>query len=173
MKNFAKGFRERGCLWLVGLLVVAVVLMQRACTRVYRFPAPDGAAEVRMQTKWGLADAKLDVWLDEGWWLRNVRFVDRDDCAPLFVHAAWSADSSRVAVYVRDGLCGVVWAAYDRRERRFVAFDEVADVMRQSVRRAYGLDAGVDPLVWMQGPGMTSLDDPARQAFREKWWKVK
>lgn len=160
-------------------LIVLITVLSQGCSTVYRFPSPDGTATVLLKARPGVADSSYRLTLDEGLLLSAIELAPvKDDCWLSFAHAAWSPDSTRVAVYFGDALCGNTWVAYDRRRRQFLSFESLSDVMRRSLIETYSLDDrqlsrwGGDPLRWMQGFNRGGLsDDPARDAFTARLLK--
>jgi hypothetical protein len=157
------------------LLTLAIVaVQQKGCERVYRFDAPHGGAAVVIIETGNLSDSEFELML-QGSGTSAIRLAPvRRDCWLAFAHVAWSEQARKVAVYMGDGLCGDTWVAYDRDQRRFLPFSELAEVMRASLRGAYHLSAdhlrpfGGDPLLWATASGKrgTGAADPAAEAFR-------
>jgi len=156
-----------------GILLIAV--LNRALTTVYKFPSPDGSATVELRERSQLADSTLELLLRDGW-LRSRKLAPvRNDCWLSFAHAAWTTDSTRVAVYFGDPLCGNTWVAYDRQKNQFLPFETPGAVMHESLRETYNLSpqqlarSRGDPLLWMQGRGRgRENDDPAASLFRAR-----
>ena len=160
------------------LLAIAIVSVQHnTCERVYRFEAPHGGTAVVIRETGNLGDSNFELLL-EGKGTKTVRLApDRLDCWLAFAHVAWTEQARKVAVYMGDELCGDTWVAYDRDQRRFLPFTEVAELMRESLREAYQLSPGRlrrfggDPLLWATGSGRRGSGevDPAADAFRRLW----
>jgi hypothetical protein len=159
------------------LLAVAIVAVQeKGCERVYRFDSPQRGVAVVLRETGNFGDSDLELLLAENS-TSIIRLAPvRRDCWLDFAHVAWSENSRKVAVYVGDGLCGDTWVAYDRDQRRFLPFTDLAEVMRASLRGTYQLSAdrlrpfGGDPLRWATSSGKrgTGTVDPAAQAFRSQ-----
>lgn len=152
-------------------------VQQDGCDRTYRFDSPDGDGAVLIRGTGNLGDSDFDVLLVvKG--QRDIRLAPvRRDCWLSFAHVVWAERSRKVAVYLGDGLCGDTWIAYDRDQRRFLPFADMAEAMRASLRRTYQLSpdhlhafAG-DPLKWANGSGRrgSGAPDPAAEAFHARF----
>lgn len=156
--------------------ILLVALLDNACTTAFKFPSPDETASVELRMHRGGPDATLELFLHDRWFRRLRLIPVRNDCWLSFAHAAWTTDSTRVAVYFGDPLCGNTWVAYDRRKHQFLPFETMGDVMRESLRETYNLSPQQlarwrgDPLLWMQGRDRGGEnDDPAATLFRARF----
>lgn len=135
--------------------------------------APDRSATVRVTQFCGPPDCRVDIYVQRGWW--DEKIVDtRYDCIVNFAHVAWSADSRVAAIFVDNGFCSGIREGYDLTKESLVPFEPLADLVRQSIVKEYGVHPsdlapyGGDPLEWAHDSG-DGIVRPGVEAFRRKY----
>jgi hypothetical protein len=135
--------------------------------------SPDHAATIRVKEFCTFPDCLVTVTLQTGWFTER-KIVERSDCFVYFAHVAWSPDSRTAAIFVDNIACSSIHEGYDIKIASVVPFTTVADLMRQSVVREYGVRTddlapfGGDPLEWAHYRGDGNVP-PGVHAFREKY----
>ena len=154
------------CLFSLGVLNAA------CSTTLIASRDPGGFGTVQIEEFCTFPDCVVDVAVHEPWRLEKVIAIRRD-CIVNFAHVAWSPDSRFAAVYVGNSFCSSIREGYDFATHSVVPFDPLADVMRESIVKDYGLQPqdlanyGGDALRWAHDDRGTY--PPGTNAFRARY----
>src|SRR5580698_6486120 len=136
-----------------------VLFLQVGCSKtLIKSLAPDRTATVRVKESCGFPDCVVNVTIQTGWWTEK-RIANRTDCIVNFAHVTWSPDSRIAAIFVDNGYCSSIHEGYDVRTASLVPFTPMADQVRRSIIKEYGIlpnelaPYGGDPLEWAHYPG--------------------
>jgi hypothetical protein len=135
--------------------------------------APNHASTVRIKQLCFLPDCVVEVTLQKGLFDERIIAV-RSDCIVNFAHIAWSPDSRLAAIFVDNSLCSNIQEVWDVSTSSTRPFAPMADRVRRSIVREYGLKPGDlepyggDPLEWARYPGDGS-PRPGIEVFRKKY----
>lgn len=155
-------------------VLALLVLLQAGCSKtLITSRAPDGSATIRVKERCLFPDCVVKVSVQTGWWTEKT-IDERLDCIVNFAHVTWSPDSRIAAILVDNGACTSIHVGYDLRASSFVPFEPLANRMRQSIIKEYGVrpndleSFGGDPLEWAHQPGDGSMR-PGVDAFQKKY----
>lgn len=125
---------------------------------------------MRVKEFCGFPDCVVGASVQTGWWSETT-IETRYDYIVRFAHVAWSPDSRVAVIFVDDGFCCSMREGYDVTTGSFVPFEPLADLVRKSIVKEYGVRPSDlapyrgDPLECAHDPG-DGVARPGVEAFR-------
>ena len=154
-------------------LTCCIGIVCSACSKtLITSRAPNQSATVRVKEWYGFPDCVVTVTVQKGWWTEK-EIANHGDCIINFAHVAWTPDSRFAAIFVANSYCSSIQQVYDLRTASLVPFKPLADLVRRSIIREYGIRPSElaryrgDSLEWAHYPG-DGIPSPGVEAFREK-----
>ena len=162
--------------WARLVLGACPIVASVGCTKtLISSKAPNGSAVVQVKEFCSFPDCIVNVTVQTGWW-KTTTIAQRSDCILEFAHVAWSSDSRIAGIYVDNSACSSIHEGYDVKAASRIPFSSVADLVRQSIIREYGVQPADlvpydgDPLRWAHYPGSGDGGSyVAIEAFRKKY----